>query len=185
MALRGNGVDTSVAGAGTRPALARPGAHAIHRTVLVLTLTAWTTCVSSPVFGGPTSTTTSTSSRTTLACPAPPFAPDCVLEGQTLICVTTTTTFGPACIGIGDRNVANALPCTGCSGCIACEVPPSGTPFCVAAGNLNVNTNTDTTTFLCQSTPAPALSAWGLAACAGLLLAYAARRLRASRATRS
>lgn len=63
---------------------------------------------------------------------------------------TTNTTdeaqVGPGCIGIGDRDVPNTLPCAGCAG--TTTVPPAGQPQCVPSGSINTNTNTDTHTVI-------------------------------------
>ena len=172
----------------TAPPHTRRRFRGLYGVALFAALTVWTVLGNPTVFaipggGGNTTTTftTSTTSHTVLGCPAPPFDPSCVQEGATLACVTTTTTFGPACIGTGNLDVPNALPCdTSCIGCSACAVPPFGTPFCVRAGTLNINTNTDTTTFICAAA-APALGPWTLALCALLLAAYAVQRVNRAR----
>lgn len=53
---------------------------------------------------------------------------------------------GPECIGIGDRDVPNTTPCTGCIGTTA--VPAVGQPYCVVSGQVDTNTNVDTHTVI-------------------------------------
>lgn len=91
--------------------------------------------------GGATATT-STTHHTTHS-----TAADCVAHTETSI--TTTTTFGPATIMIGeDQSQA----------------------FFVAAGTLNVSTNTHTEPFVCDATPIPTLSEWAQIGMVALLL---------------
>ena len=94
-----------------------------------------------PVGGQTTNTTfsSSTTHHTSAGCPA-----------HTETTVTTSSTFGPATILIGeDQSVV----------------------FFVVAGTINVNTNTHTETFVCEATAIPTLSEWALIGMAGLLLA--------------
>ena len=176
---RGGNKGTWMLSDATAPPHTRRRFRGLYGVALFAALTAWTVFADPPAFGGAGNFTftTSTSSHTVAGCPSRSFSPSCVQEGTTLTCVTTTTTFGPACIGIGNRDEANELPCnTSCCGSSACDVPPFGTPFCVQPGTTNINTNTDTTTFICTAA-APALGPWTLALCALLLAAFAVRRV--------
>jgi hypothetical protein len=60
--------------------------------------------------------------------------------------VTVELAIGPDCIGVGDRDVANTMPCgAGCTFATT-KVPPTGTPYCVVVGTQNLNANTHTLT---------------------------------------
>ena len=85
--------------------------------------------------------------------------PACTVIGSTRQeqTVTVQLTIGPACIGIGNRDIPNPSPACG-------SLPPAqppmdpafGSAFAVLAGNQNVNTNTHTLTLTCVA-PTPAL----------------------------
>jgi hypothetical protein len=112
----------------------------------LLTVLAGWTAFGTPIAvagDGTFTTTTSTTCATTAGCPS-----------RTEESVTTSTTFGPGNILIGEKQ---------------------SVPFFVAAGTTNVNTNTHTQTFVCAAAaaaPAPALGTGALAGCALLLAAY-------------
>jgi hypothetical protein len=122
------------------------------------------------------------------------------------VTVTTTAYIGPQCIGTGNRDTAQSVPCPP----VACGVSPPnsssspcfGTPFPICPGctDFDVLTHTEifvnrvpteTDTFLTQAhydligeqsieqVPVPALGAGGLAALGGLLVAAALIALRA------
>lgn len=125
-------------------------------------------------------TTNSTSSSTSFESP-----PVCSPVGSSRVVLTTTvdSTFGPSCIGIGDRDIVDPSPA--CGGSPAADPPfdPShGTAFVVVAGSLNINTHTHFETFQCIAAvpglPWPALLGLG-----GMLSGLGMWRLRARRAT--
>ncbi len=123
------------------------------------------------------------------------------------VTVTTTQYIGPQCLGIGNRDTAQSVPCPP----VACGVsfPPApgsspcfGTPFPIAPGGIDLDTlihteifvnrvPTQTDTYLTQAhydllgelgiqqVPVPALGAGGLAALGALLAAAALIALRA------
>jgi len=64
--------------------------------------------------------------------------------------VTLEERLGPDCIGIGNRDVPNVAPCTGCTTPPqpTVPIPGFGTPFCVVAGTANLNEHTQTHTVI-------------------------------------
>jgi len=62
--------------------------------------------------------------------------------------VQTESVFGPDCVGIGDRDVPNTMPCSPCMHGAA--VPPAGIPFCVLPGTLNINSHVHTETVVSE-----------------------------------
>ena len=92
-------------------------------------------------------TTTSTTSRTSFESP-----PACTTVGtaRQVQTVTFTDLAGPACIGIGNRDIANPAPACGGAPPAAAPVDPGfGTPFIVPFGSTNTNVNTQTETIQC------------------------------------
>lgn len=139
------------------------------------------------------------SSQTTFVGTTATFQDTIVRSTQT---VFTTTLTGPLCIGVGNRDVGPSVPCPP----LSCGAAPSanptpcfGTPFPIASGNVNVDTTTHTELFVNRMiteidtyqtdahydlvgqqalVDVPALSAGGLAALGGLLVAAALIALR-------
>jgi hypothetical protein len=121
------------------------------------------------------------------------------------VTVTTTAFVGPQCLGVGNRDTAQSVPCppVACGGAPpASSSPCFGTPFPIVPGGTDFDTlthtevfvnrvPTETDTFLTQAhydllgeqsieqVPVPALGAGGLAALGGLLVAAALIALRA------
>ncbi len=121
------------------------------------------------------------------------------------VTVTTTQYVGPQCLGVGNRDTAQSVPCppAACGGSPpASSSPCFGTPFPIVPGGVDFDTlihteifvnrvPTQTDTYLTQAhydldgelsiqqVPVPALGAGGLAALGGLLAAAALIALRA------
>ena len=106
----------------------------------------------SGVAQGTTTFTTSTTSASGFESP-----PACSEIGSTrqVVTLTVTPNIGPACIGIGNRDIPNPSPDCG-------SLPPRdpdpafGQTFQVLPGQENFNTNTHTLTLTCVA-PTPAL----------------------------
>jgi hypothetical protein len=121
-------------------------------------------------------TTSSTTSVTVFESP-----PKCEVIGSSRqqVSVTQQAQTGPACIGIGNRDVVNPSP--SCGGLPPGQPEPNhGSTFLVQSGTQNTNTNTLTQTLECVP-PTPALPLpWLTGLGAGVIGAGAAllRRLR-------
>ena len=107
-----------------------------------------------PSAGGGAPTTTSTSSSSASGFEAPP---QCTEIGTTRQEVSTSQQFqtGPACIGVGNRDVPNPSPA--CGGLPwGVPSPDFGQPLLIATGTEHVNKHTHTLTLTCVP-PTPAL----------------------------
>jgi hypothetical protein len=109
--------------------------------------------------GGNTTFTVSTTTSSSFESP-----PACSLVGssRTVDTVTIQGTTGPACVGIGNRDISNPSPaCAGLSPAAPPSDPFHGTVFLVLAGTSYINGNTNTETIQCVAAvptlPRPAL----------------------------
>ena len=76
--------------------------------------------------------------------------PSCV--PSSVLTVTLEETTGPACIGIGNRDIANPAPaCAGNPPAIGPGSPSRGDTFIVATGSINLNTNRHTDIVNCTA----------------------------------
>lgn len=127
---------------------------------------------------GNTSFTTSTTTSASVESP-----PTCGVIGSSreVQTIETTTRIGPACIGVGDRDVVNPSPACGGAPPAAPPVDPGrGTVFIVVAGTQNFNTHVHTETITCVAA-VPAVPWPALAGLGGLLTGAGAWWLRRRR----
>ena len=136
----------------------RRGLPGLWAALVLVGLAVWSMQTSSVEGQGGTTTTfsTSTTHHTTHS-----TAADCVAHTETS--QTTTTTFGPATILIGEDQSQT---------------------FFVAAGTLNINTNTHTEIFVCDAVGIPTLSEWAQIGMAALLVGGGLVALRKQSAAR-
>jgi hypothetical protein len=119
---------------------------------------------------------TETSSRSTTI--VNDASPSCVPSTRTA--VTLEETIGPACIGIGNRDIANPAPaCGGSPPAVGVNSPSRGDAFIVVVGSINLNTNFHTDIVNCTSPRViPAIGSVLLALMASLLGILGIVRLR-------
>lgn len=98
----------------------------------------------------PVSNTTTTVSSTSSTSFESPPACTSVGASRQVQTVTFTVTGGPACIGIGNRDIANPAPaCAGFQPAAPPVHPAFGTVYLVPPGSVNSNANTHTETIGC------------------------------------
>jgi hypothetical protein len=93
--------------------------------------------------------------------------------------VTLEETFGPACIGIGNRDIANPAPaCGGNPAATGVDSPSRGTAFIVVVGSINLNTNTHNNIVNCTAPRViPTIGSGALALIAMLLAIFGMARM--------